>query len=562
MKHLALAATLVLFSAPAFAQVDGDPPGQLKVGFGRTDITPPVGTIVTGAELDRSVGSDDPLFAAALVAQSGDRTVAIVGIDLVKIRRDLADAAIAEASRRTGIDRQAVMICPSHNHSSPFVPMGGPNNADYLATLPKLIADSIEQAHRALQSARMLLGRSLVYEGHHNRRVVSKTDGLALNTWLDKLGDLEQTPQVLGTEGPIDPELWVARFDALDGRVLGTLVNFTCHPAMHDRIRLKTLSGDYPAVIAEHMADAYGKEVVTVFTQGAAGNINPNSQFVSDWREKAAVFAAAAVHAARTAAPIEGPIAVGYARRDVVVPCSDPASQREGAVARLGWREDSFNKAKSQAAEGPKTREVPVGAARIGPLAIATNAGELFVEWGIEIKRRSPFPHTVVSELTNDWIGYEPTGQAFEHESYESLAGVNFISLEGIEMLVDTAVELLDELWKEGARSPASLEGKTSTSITSTSLVHVDAPSGRQHPLVCGAGGDFPEGRELAFENSRSGDFIHAVFPAGVTPPETLDGPLVLHGHYQGIQNWTRYTLKKPKEDYRYFVVSSWERKK
>ena len=61
----------------------------------------------------------------------------------------------------------------------------------------------------------------------------------------------------------------------------------------------------------------------------------------------------------------------------------------------------------------------------------------------------SPFPHTVVSELTNDWIGYAPTKQAFEHEGYESLAGVNFVSLEGIEMLVDTAVELLDELWKE-----------------------------------------------------------------------------------------------------------------
>jgi hypothetical protein len=555
-RQLALAISLILLSAPALAEVELCPPGQLRVGLGRADITPPVGAIMTGPRLDRSVGTDDPLVATALVVQSGERTIAIVGIDLVKIRRDLADAAIAEASRRTGIDRDAVMICPSHNHSSPFIPMGGPNNAEYLATLPKLIADSIEQAHRALQPARMLLGRSLVFEGHHNRRVVSKADGMVLNTWLTKLGDLEQTPQVLGTEGPIDPELWVARFDALDGQVLGTLVNFTCHPSLHDRIRLKTLSADYPAVIAEHMADAYGEEVVTVFTQGAAGNINPSSQFVANWREKAAVFAAAAVHAARNAKPIEGPIAVGYARRDVVVPCCDPTNQRVGAVARLGWREDSFNKAKSQAAKGPKTREVPVNAARIGPLGIATNAGELFVEWGIEIKRRSPFPHTIVSELTNDWIGYEPTAQAFEHEGYESLAGVNFVSLEGIQILVDTAVELLDELWKEDGRSPAS------HSTTSKSLVHVDASSGRQHPLVCGAGGDFPDGRELAFENSESGDFVHAVFPAGVTPPEKLDGPLVLHGHYQGIQNWTRYTHKRPKEDYRYFVVSSWDRKR
>jgi len=355
---LALGVVLVLFVAHAFAEVGEGPPGELRVGFGLSDITPPVGAMMTGAGLHRSVGTDDPLLARTLVAQSGDRTIAIVGVDLVKIRRDLADAAIAQVSQRTGIDRDAVMICPSHNHSSPFVPMGGPNNKDYLSTLPGLIADSIDQAYGALEPARMFLGRSLVYEGHHNRRVVSKADGLVLNTWLQKLNDLEQTPQVLGTEGPIDPELWVARFDALDGRVLGTLVNFTCHPALHDRRGLKW-SADFPGVIAEQMAQAYGKQVVSVFTQGASGNVNPNTQFVANWREKAAVFARAAVDAAKQAIPIEGPIAVGYARRDVVVPRRDPADQREGAIARLDWRH-------APGGAAPRSREVPVSAARIG----------------------------------------------------------------------------------------------------------------------------------------------------------------------------------------------------
>jgi len=398
---------------------------------------------MTGAGLLRSVGTDDPLLAKTLVAQSGNRTLAIVGVDLVKIRLDLADAAIAQASQRTGIDPDAVMICPSHNHSSPFVPMGGPNNKDYLSTLPGLIADSIEQAYGALQPARMFLGRSLVYEGLHNRRVVSKADGLVLNTWLKKLNDLKQTPQVLGTEGPIDPELWVARFDALDGRVLGTLVNFTCHPALHDR-RGRKWSADFPGVIAEQIAQAYGEHVVCVFTQGASGNVNPNAQFVPDWREKAAVFARAAVDAAKRATPIEGPITVGYARRDVRVPRRDPTDQREGAIARLGWRDPR--------GAAPRSRDVPVSAARIGPLGIATNAGELFVEWGLSVKKRSPFPHTIVSELTNEWIGYEPTAQAFQHEGYEALVGVNFVSLEGIQMLVDTAVELLQELWEGDGR--------------------------------------------------------------------------------------------------------------
>jgi hypothetical protein len=421
----------------------GPPPGELRVGFSRLDITPPVGAMMTGAGLPRNAGTEDPLMARTLVAQSGDRMIAVVGVDLVKIRLDLADAAIAQASQRTGIDRDAVMICPSHTHSSPFIPMGGPNNRDYLSTLPGRIADGIEQACQALEPARMLLGRALVYDGIHNRRVVSKADGLVLNTWLKKLNDLNATPQVLGTEGPIDPELWVARFDAPDGRVLGTLVNFTCHPALHSR-RDHKWSADFPGVIAEQMAQAYGNQAVCVFTQGASGNVNPNAQGAPDWRERAAVFARAAVAAAERATPVEGPIAVGYARRDVPVPRRDPDDQREGAVARLGWRDPR--------GAAPRGREVPVSAARIGPLGIATNAGELFVEWGLSVKECSPFPHTIVSELTNEWVGYEPTAQAFRHEGYEALVGVSFVSLEGIQTLVDTAVELLEQLWEEDGR--------------------------------------------------------------------------------------------------------------
>jgi neutral ceramidase len=438
-------------------QLPGDPPppGELKVGFSQVDITPPTGAIITGPALPISMGMDDPLRARAMVVQSGERKLVIVGLDLVKIRRDLADAAIAQASARTGIAREAVLICPSHNHSSPLIPAQGDSataNKDYLSTLPKRIAENVEQANKALQPARMFIGRSLVYEGHHNRRVVSKADGLVLNTWLKKLNDLEQVPQVLGTEGPIDPELWVARFDALDGRVLGTLVNFTCHPCLHDRIGLKTWSADFPGVIAERMCETFGKESGCVFTQGAAGNIQPPVSFTPDWRERSAVFAKAAVEAAKQAIAVKGPIAVGYARRDVMVPRCNPAAQREGAVQRLGWRPDMFDAAKRTAASMPSTLAVPVSAARIGPLGIATNAGELFVEWGLSIKKRSPFPHTFVSELTNDWIGYEPTELAFQHEGYETLAGVDFVSREGIQTLVDTAVELLQGLWKADHR--------------------------------------------------------------------------------------------------------------
>ena len=55
--------TLILFTAAASA-TDGE---SLQAGFGRVDITPPVGGVITGPGAPVSTGTDDPLRASALV---------------------------------------------------------------------------------------------------------------------------------------------------------------------------------------------------------------------------------------------------------------------------------------------------------------------------------------------------------------------------------------------------------------------------------------------------------------------------------------------------------------
>lgn len=430
-----------------------DPATDLKAGFAQVEITPPVGAIITGPMGPASTGTDDPLKARATVIQSGAKKLAIVGVDLVKIRRDLSDKVIELVMQQTDITREGVLICPSHNHSGPLIPADGDNakaNKAYIDTLPKLIADSIVEANQALKPARMSIGRSIVLEGHINRRLVSKADGLVLNTWLKKLNDLKEVPQILGSESVIDPELWLVRFDGLDGKMLGSLVNFTCHPCLHDRIKIHTWSADFPGYIADQIAREFGPQAVCVFTQGASGNIQPPVCWAPDWKERAAVFANAAVEAAKGAVAVEGPVPVDYARREIEVPRCNAEAQLPQKITRLGWREEAFEGARRTAAAMPHQLTVPVSAARIGPFAVATNAGELFVEWGLSVKRRSPFPHTVLAELTNAAVGYEPTELAFQHEGYETLAGANFVALEGIQKLVDTAVEMLGDLWKKG----------------------------------------------------------------------------------------------------------------
>lgn len=92
-------------------------------------------------------------------------------------------------------------------------------------------------------------------------------------------------------------------------------------------------------------------------------------------------------------------------------------------------------------------------------------------------------------------------------------------------------------------------------------LEYYDALSaGIQHPLVCGTGGDYPNGRELTFRRPQSTDLIHAVFLECIAPPSALDGAFVLYGHFQPIQKQREGVLvKRPGEDYQYFVVTSWK---
>jgi hypothetical protein len=376
----------------------------------------------------------------------------VVGVDLIGLPREIVDRAIEGAVTRTGIDPDRVVVSCSHTHSGPYTEEGlysfGVTDAGYLSTLPGAIATSIEKAQAASQPATMHIGRSVVYHYLHNRRVLAK-DGKAINTWMrDMTDDLDAYPQLIGTAGPVDPELWVARFDDLAGQPIGAFVNFSLHVNTHFG---STYSADYPGVIAAEMRRVYGAGFHTVFTPGACANINA-TRGLEGWRQVAEHLAEQAVNAARRAYRIEGSVVVDGVRRDLSVPRRDPQSQPAGAIERLDWGSgrswpEVFEPMLDHIGFMPEERSTPVNAVRLGPLAIASNPGELFVEHGFTIKRCSPFPHTVVAELSNDLILYQPTREAFEQQGYETLVGANRVSIEGIEQIVGTAVELLQELW-------------------------------------------------------------------------------------------------------------------
>lgn len=93
----------------------------------------------------------------------------------------------------------------------------------------------------------------------------------------------------------------------------------------------------------------------------------------------------------------------------------------------------------------------------IGDRAVVVGLpGEFFVELGLRSKRESPFKHTFVCELANDYIGYVPTLRAFKEEgpletsgSYETTIGPNVLASEAGDIVVETAIKILKKLYEK-----------------------------------------------------------------------------------------------------------------
>lgn len=92
---------------------------------------------------------------------------------------------------------------------------------------------------------------------------------------------------------------------------------------------------------------------------------------------------------------------------------------------------------------------VEINALRIGNTAIVSSPAELFVEYGLEIQSKSPFPLTLVLELVNGYCGYVPTQEAFQRGGYETHRTVytSRLAVDAGERIVKCSLQLLDRLW-------------------------------------------------------------------------------------------------------------------
>jgi hypothetical protein len=92
---------------------------------------------------------------------------------------------------------------------------------------------------------------------------------------------------------------------------------------------------------------------------------------------------------------------------------------------------------------------VKVQAIRIGDLVVCGIPFETFVETGLDLKKRSPFPQTRVIGLANGRHGYLPTPEQHRLGGYETWLGTNIVQEETSVILTSNLLEMMGELKAE-----------------------------------------------------------------------------------------------------------------
>ena len=93
---------------------------------------------------------------------------------------------------------------------------------------------------------------------------------------------------------------------------------------------------------------------------------------------------------------------------------------------------------------------LPIHALRVGGLALVTNPCELYCQFGLDLKRRSPAGVTMVSQITNGSVGYCPTIPSIMGGGYSGMP-IYWTRLEPYAgyKLVEAWARMLNELWRE-----------------------------------------------------------------------------------------------------------------
>jgi len=444
--------------------------GKLMVGSALEDITPIRPSILAGSMwVRKSDGIIDPVYAGAVVIDNGNMRAVFVSCDLCFLPDEIHFSLRRDIACASGTKPEFVTISCTHTHNGPSICKCLPDIEVDRETTEIIFSKIIKAARDAsakLVLSKMGYGRSKV-KATFNRRMVVEGGKVIMSPG-------PQDPPVKEPEGPADDDLQVIWFKDLDGRMVGTMINFSSHPTL--TLGENKISADFPGVLRRVVNEHLGYFPVLYF-QGACGNTSPIDFAIPE------NLSADRLEIMEKTGRLLGNEVLSIIESNINDMCSDiilnSLSSLVCAPARHSGKEDlSVEEARRFLEEHPLVeidmsdinimidryfaewivrlegsghfREfypVEISAFRLGDIAIVTVPAELFTEYQIEIKKLSPFVNTMVWELTNGYCGYVLTEKALQNGSYEArLAISSKLSPRAGNLIVSSALNLLKQL--------------------------------------------------------------------------------------------------------------------
>jgi hypothetical protein len=445
MKPFTLPALFLLTVPTALvgtaAALAADPAPVFKAGFAERDITPEIGSEAPGGygkAYHKTL--HDPCKVRAAVFDDGKHRVALVGLDAIGIHRMTVNHVRAAIARKTGMPEGAILLGASHSHSSGPINGVMPGEYDdasdlvkrlayqestcadakYLEKVEHAIVDAVCAAHDGRVPVKAGIGKGREPTVAFNRRFRMRDGGSVTHPG-------QGNPDILEPAGPTDPEVGVIGAWDAKGKLLGCVVNFSCHATTSPG----GISANYIYYLERVLQGYYGKDTVVVFLNGASGDItqvNNQSPYRYPDGERWAQIVGGKVGAeALKVLLTEEPgalVPVEARTKTLRIPRRPPSPEHvrkslelvEKGPPRGDPTEYTF--AKEILLLDAKLKKEPVvdvevQAVQVGPALFLTTPAEYFCQYGLEQKARSGFLFTFPVSLANGDVGYVPTEEAF-----------------------------------------------------------------------------------------------------------------------------------------------------
>ena len=448
---------------------------MLHIGWASREITPPRPAMVQGQKHRRIADSAlDPLTVTALALddREGADSVVFVSCDLAFAPDSLRDAVRQRlAERLPDLPGDNIILHATHTHTAMVMEDGGyvhPGGdvmrpAECLAWIAERTVDAVAEAWASRKPR--TLGRAF---GHavvgHNRHAVY-ADGHA------QMYGKTNREDFVHFGGYQDHSLDMLFVWEPDGTLAGVALDIPCPSQVTEG--LSVWSADYWHDVRLELRRRLGDGLHVLPMCGVAGDQSPHFLVYgpqeAEMRERRGLTERQEI-AQRVADAVTRAL-------DCTQPdprCAQPLTHRVRRLrltprqisrAERDWAEAAYHEAvaKSDKTSWWPTRMLsvvetfdgvrqaePVPAevhvVRLGDVVLATNPFELFLDYGLRIKARSPAAQTILVQLAGHGM-YLPTERAVRGGGYGAMPAVSAAGPEGGAELVEETLALIGELF-------------------------------------------------------------------------------------------------------------------